>query len=241
MEIFQMLTIYAAIMFGAICKGAIGMGFALIAAPIVLILNPAFVPVPMILSSFLLSLLVISRDRVSIDVSGLRIAILGRVVGAMIAALIISMVSTNLFDIIFGGIILIAVLSSLLDVSWKLSPAKLFGAGLASGIMATFSSVGGPPMALLYQHQKGAVIRGTLSGFSLIGQIISLLALSLAGKFTVHEFSLFTRMIPAVLVGFFLSRYLVRGLDKGYTRGVILTVSALSALTAIIKAVKTFF
>ncbi len=216
------------------------MGFALIAAPIVLIMNPAFVPVPIILSGFLLSLLVIIRDRVSIDVSGLRIAILGKCIGAMIAAIIIARIPTDLFGIILGGIILMAVLSSLLNVSWNLSPSKLFGASLASGFMGTFSSIGGPPLALLYQHQKGAVIRGTLSGFSLIGTIISLVALLLVGKFTVQDLSLFIQMIPAVLLGFLLSQFLVRVLDQGYTRGAILLVSALSALTAIIKILIKF-
>ncbi len=95
-------------------------------------------------------------------------------------------------------------------------------------------------MALLYQHQKGSVVRGTLCGFSTIGQIISLIALFLVGKFSAYEFSLFIRMIPAALLGFLLSQFPIQVLDKGHTRGAILSVSVLSALTVIVKTFMKF-
>ena len=46
-------------------------------------------------------------------------------------------------------------------------------AGLFSGIMGTLAGLGGPPMAILYQNEKGSVIRGTLSGRKDKGHILN--------------------------------------------------------------------
>jgi uncharacterized membrane protein YfcA len=80
---------------------------------------------------------------------------------------------------------------SFLKISWNPTPPSLFGAGILSGIMGTLAGVGEPPMELLYQHQKGPVVRGTLAGFLGVGAMISLLFLLLVGKCTLHELRLF--------------------------------------------------
>jgi hypothetical protein len=91
-------------------------------------------------------------------------------------------------------------------------------------------------MGLLYQHQKGPVVRGTLAGFLGVGSMISLLSLLLVGKCTFHELKLFFMILPAVLLGFGFSRFTIHKIDKGYTRIAILMVSALSGTVVIIKS-----
>jgi uncharacterized membrane protein YfcA len=240
MPLHHLLFIYPIIILGSICQGSISMGFALIAAPVLLILNPAFVPVPMILGGFVLSLLILIRDRKSINFSGVSIALLGRVIGAITAALIISRVSTTLFSLLFGLMILLAVMLSLAKIAWEPSPTTLFGAGILSGFMATLSSIGAPPMGLLYQHQKGSVIRGSLAGFFAFGTLISLVSLGFVGKFTMHELSLFLQILPAICLGFLLSAHTIRLLEKGYTRVAILSVSGVSGVVVIAKTVISY-
>jgi uncharacterized membrane protein YfcA len=162
------------------------------------------------------------------------------VIGAIIAAVIISRISTLLFNLVFGGIILLAVIMSFTKVTWEPRPATLFGAGLLSGLMATLSSIGGPPMGLLYQHQKGSVIRGSLAGFFALGTFISLISLGFVGKLTMHELSLFLWILPGICVGFLLSAYTIRLLEKGYTRVAILAASGLSGVLVIVKTVISY-
>ena len=102
--------------------------------------------------------------------------------------------------------------------------------------MGTLAGIGGLSIGLLYQHQKGPVVRSTLAGFLGIGAIVSLLSLVLVGKCTVHELRLFLMVSPAVLLGFMLSRFTIHILDKGYTRTAILVVSAVSGIIVIIKS-----
>ena len=44
--------------------------------------------------------------------------------------------------------------------------STLVGAGMVSGVMGTMTSVGGPPMALVYQREQAAKLRSTLAGTS---------------------------------------------------------------------------
>lgn len=213
------------------------MGFTLLTAPILVVINPAYVPVPMILSGLLLSCFIIIRDHPSMDASGVTIAITGRIIGAIIATLLLLWISTPIFALIFGVMILLGTAMSIIKTSWNPTPSKLFIAGLLSGLMGTLAGVGGPPMGLLYQHQKGSVVRGTLAGFFAIGSTISLILLLIVGKFTLYEFTLFLWILPAILFGFWLSKVAIQILDKGYTRIAILFVSALSAIIIIFKTI----
>ena len=58
----------------------------------------------------------------------------------------------------------------------------LVGAGTMSGLMGTLTSVGGPPMALVYQREQAATLRSTLAGFFLFGATWSLITLAVTGE-----------------------------------------------------------
>ena len=88
-------------------------------------------------------------------------------------------------------------------------------AGATSGLLGTATSIGGPPMALVWQRNTGARLRGTMSGFFLIGSVMSLVALAFTGAVDGHTLRTFAVLVPAALAGFALSRYVNRFLDPG--------------------------
>jgi uncharacterized membrane protein YfcA len=212
------------------------MGYALITVPFLLMIDPGFVPVSILCSSLGLSLFVMYRDRASVEVSGIMIAMIGRFVGTGIALLLLVVIARDTFPLIIGGLILFGVTLSLLNPAWHPTTPGLIGAGVLSGMMGTLAGMGGLSMALLYQHQHGAVIRGTLAGFLVIGTSVSLVSLLLVGQCTWEEFRLFLMSVPAIVLGFVVSRYTIRMLDKGYVRTAILIVSAASGVVVIVKS-----
>jgi uncharacterized membrane protein YfcA len=109
----------------------------------------------------------------------------------------------------------------------------VFTAGTASGFMATAAGLGGPPVALVYQHSPGRRLRGTLAAYFIIGTVFSLAALAWAGRFGVDELRLSAFLIPGTILGFLLSHPAAAYLDGGYTRTAVLAVSALAAITVI--------
>ena len=111
----------------------------------------------------------------------------------------------------------------------------LVAAGVLSGLLGTIAAVGGPPLALLYQDAPGARIRSTISGFFLVGTIVSLVALWLVGRFGAGEFRLALIMLPGMLAGLALSRRTARYVDRGYTRPAVLAVVALTGLAIVVR------
>jgi hypothetical protein len=101
--------------------------------------------------------------------------------------------------------------------------------------MGTIASIGGPPMALLYQHASGARVRGTLSSFFLVGTITSLAALVFVGRFGREELRLSLLLLPGALFGFFGSRRLATRLDRGYTRRAVLMVAAVAGFIVVAR------
>jgi uncharacterized membrane protein YfcA len=85
-------------------------------------------------------------------------------------------------------------------------------------------------MVLVYQNEAGPRIRGTLSAIFTIGTTISITGLWWVGRFGAVELSLGLALMPAVMLGFALSRYTVKRLDQAHTRPALLAISALSAL-----------
>ncbi len=114
------------------------------------------------------------------------------------------------------------------------TPVVLFGAGAASGFMATAAGLGGPPVALVYQRESGLRLRGTLAAYFIVGSMLSLVALALVGRFGADELRLSVFLVPGTALGYFMSRPAAAYLDAGRTRAAVLTVSALTALSVIV-------
>src|SRR5262249_44558883 len=108
-------------------------------------------------------------------------------------------------------------------------------AGFAAGVMGTATSVGGPPVALIYQHQSGARLRATLSGFFLMGSLLSIATLALIGRFGPEQLRLGLALLPRPLAGYAASAPLARLLDRGFTRAAVLALCGISGLVLIVR------
>ena len=102
-----------AVMLGACLQGAVGIGFALFAAPIVVLVQPDLVPGPMLVVGGAVSLLAALREWRRIDVRFALIAFAGRVPGSILAGLVIGFLPRNAFALLFAVLILLAVALSI--------------------------------------------------------------------------------------------------------------------------------
>ncbi|HVM53375.1 MAG TPA: sulfite exporter TauE/SafE family protein [Acidimicrobiales bacterium] len=220
---------------GAAVQGGVGFGMNLIAAPILAVLDPTLVPGPALAAALVLTILVAARDRATIDRRGVSFALAGRVPGTVIGALLIASIPDEGVTVTVGLAVLLAVALNATRLGLRPTPPVLLTAGVVSGFASTVSSVGGPPMAVVYANEPGPVIRGTLSFIFVIGAAMSLVALVAVGDFGTREAgaSLFL-MVPGTL-GFLASGWVAGHVDRGKTRTAVLAVAALGALTALAK------
>ena len=231
----EILTVVLTVLFGATLQGSVGFGMGLIASPILILIDPRFVPGPILLSTTVLTVLLVYRERTAIDFHGIQWAMVGRLVGTVLASAILLVVSADQLVLLIGVFILSAVGMSLSGFRFDPVRPVLVVAGMLSGLLGTIASVGGPPMALVYQHAAGARIRSTMSGFFLLGTILSLGALWYVGRFGAYEIQLTLVMLPSVLTGFVLSKWTAVYVDRGYVRPAVLSVAAGAGLLVIIR------
>lgn len=221
---------------GALLQGTIGFGMGLFAAPILALMDHRLVPGPLIASGMVLTLLMARREWDSVRRPDLGWSLAGRIGGIALAVLVLGRVTPAGTDLLLGGLILCAVAISAYGVPVQLRPRNLVGAGAISGFFATTSSVGGPPMALLYQRESGPSIRATLSMYFLIGGALSLTGLAIGGHYGWTEVIDSMVLAPGVLIGYFASRRSSGALDRHLLRRLILVVSAGSAAMLILRA-----
>ncbi|WP_127755341.1 sulfite exporter TauE/SafE family protein [Devosia sp. 1566] len=228
------MAVLALIGAGAV-QGSTGFGFNMLAAPILAVIDPVFVPGPMLVMAGLVCVGGMIREWKSVDFQGLGFSLGGRGLAAILAVFCLGFLDEATFSLIFGGMVLLAVALSL--AGWKVTatPRNLFIAGSSSGFMGTLTSIGAPPMALVYQNAQGPVMRSTLNAFFVVGAAISLIALSLSGNMSLDDLWLALLLTPCALFGFLFSHWGRVLVDKGRVRMVVLVVSTASAIILIAR------
>jgi uncharacterized membrane protein YfcA len=220
----------------AALQASIGFGLAIVAAPLLTLIDRAYVPGPLLMSGTCLALIMSVREWRAMDVAGVRNAVAGRMFGVIPAGYALQVVSARAYDLLFAMLVLAAVGLSLLRPDVRATPRSVFAAGIASGFMGTITSIGGPPLALVYQSARGPELRATLAGSFLLGSVLSLIALAVIGRFGAAELVHTAVLIPGIVLGVLVSRPLLHWLDRGITRPLVLSLSTASALAVLARA-----
>jgi uncharacterized protein len=235
--VFSMLAVLA----GSITQGITGLGFGMVTAPALLLIDPIFVPVPMLILAMTISLLVVIRDKQHIDYKTLSISLGGRVPGTILAALTFTLIPLALYSIIFGVLILVAVILTSTKIKVLPNTVNILIASFASGFMGTLTSVGAPPMALVFQHGQANMVRSTLAMFFLIGCLFSLIVLYFFGSFTSQHLYVTAIFIPPLIIGFKVSSFLVPKIDQKLMRIFMLSIAGVSSAILILKSTLNYF
>jgi uncharacterized protein len=223
--------------FGALVQGTVGFGLALVAAPLLVLLDPAFVPVPLLLLATGHALLMLRREHRDTDWPGVGWALLGRMPGIAIGVLAVALLPDRWFGAAVAVTVLICAGLSLLRWRPRPTPPALVVAGVVSGAGGTAAAIGGPPVALLYQDAGGPRVRATLGAYFASGSLLSLVGLSLAGEVDGHGLLAAALLLPFMVVGFAASTPARRLLDRGWTRVAVLGVAIGGALILLGQAV----
>lgn len=220
---------------GAATQAAIGMGLNLFAVPVLTLIDPAFVPGPVLMHSFLLASMASYRLRADINVRELGISLAGLVAGTVAAALILMHMSSQQLPRLFGILVLAAVAITATGYRVPITDRGLITASTIAGMMGTIAGVHGPPIALLYQHETPARIRSALLPFFVFANLISLVALAAIGLFGWRELRASAILLPGLAVGYLAAPWLIRLMSARVIRACVLAISALSGLALALK------
>lgn len=226
--------LYFVVTVGAIVQFGVGMGFGVVASPIMALIEPKLVPVPSLYIGFFTSLGAAYSARNTISWPEVKLFATGRLIGSAIASIIlISLTNEKHFLLFFGSTILLALALNLSGFTIPFNRWTLFLVSKISGIMATITSVGGPPVALLYSS-RAPESRGTIGAFFTFGSLFALGALYISGWAGWDETLYTLLLLPPVITGMVIGKRLKGRLDHRF-RSILLTLSALASITLIIR------
>lgn len=223
---------------GAIIQGSIGFGLALWSAPLLVLIEPRLVPGPLMVATLALIVGSVVRERHAIDLRGVGWVLAGRVPGTLAGAALLAALTPGLLSILVGVSVLLSVVISLARGRFERTRPMLFLAGIASGVMGTTAGLGGPAVALFYQHEEGPRIRATLAVIFAAGATMSLVAIASVGQLGVAGVVQGLVLVPPVLLGLAISSTLLRRLSPTRMRAGVLLVASVGALLAIARGLR---
>lgn len=235
MEMFSSTALIAMflIFLGSFVQTAIGFGLAIVAAPLLFLISADYVPAPICIVALFISILNALKHRSNIELGGLKMALIGRVPGSIAGGILLVLVSKDVLALWLGLLVLFAVAVSLLPYRIEPTPIKMGIAGFFSGFFGTSSAIGGPPMALILQHQEANQLRGNLSAFFVFSSIISLIIQIPAGFLTLHHLWITIPLIPSAWLGYKLAMMTTQSLPKDNIRFAALLLCTISGVTAV--------
>ena len=234
-SVAEALTAIAIIIAGSAMQAATGLGVGLLAAPLLFLINPLFVPAPSIMSSLSLTVPMAIRGRQHIDRDLLWPVLAGLPPGAVLAGILMAQMDGPVYRIAFGALLLVAVIMSAAGWRPTRNPAVYFLVSALSAVVGTVAAVGGAVLALLYQDHGGPAVRATLALLYTVAISIMVVVLAAVGRVGPDELIVTAMLVPAWLIGFRVAKPLAAYLDGGRTRSAILLISGGSALFLIIR------
>jgi uncharacterized protein len=225
----------AALVLGALVQGSIGFGMNLVAVPIVALVAPEALPATLILVAFPLAIAMAVRERDAVHTAGVVWTSIGRLPGSILGAWIVVAISADSLSVVIGASVVAAAALSLVTRPIPVTPTTATVAGFAGGVTGTAAAIGGPPMALLYQHHEGPTLRATMAGTFAISTVMSVAVLAIAGQVAWWQVLLSIALLPAVALGLAASYLLHSRLEARWLRPIVLAFVAATGVVTVVN------
>jgi len=192
----------------ATVNGALGYGFSSITVPVALlfltnrVLNPALVPVEVVLNAYVLYV-----NRRSLPVVWRRMLpiVVALAPGVIAGTMLVSMVSSNWLKmftyVTLLPLILLQAAGFRRPIRAERSAGYAFGGGL--GVLYSVTTISGPPLAVALSNQGLAKeeFRAALGFIRLAESSITAVAYGFAGLYSSASFALIPQILPSLAIG----------------------------------------
>lgn len=226
----------AAVFAAAFVQGAVGVGFALIAAPVMALLEPTLIPVGLLVLMMPLNAFVAWRERAALDYASAWRITAGRFAGTFGGLAVLFVLTTRQLVVLIAVATIAACLATWRAPAFRASARAYLAAGFVTGVSETATGIGGPPLALVYQHHPPAALRSTIAFCFLVGEAISLVLLAMAGKTNASQLAEVLELAPALAAGALLSRWAHDRLPARGMRSLLLAFGIVSSVVLLVRA-----
>lgn len=237
MTFTELAVLQVGVFVGAFVQAIIGMGFAIVVAPILALVDVGLLPATGLLLNTPVALLIGVQARHEVRISDVTLLAIGSLPGAILGAELVQMVPSRMVAPMVAIAVLLAVTGAAFGIHMTVTGPVQLVTGLLSGIMGTLSSVAGPLPALLYRGYPPKRLRGTLAWYFTFGHIISLVSLVVIGSVLERHVRIALLSLPAASMGILAGWLVTPRLDPERIERWVLLVSACAAASVMARSV----
>lgn len=221
---------------GALAQGATGSGYGIVTAPLLLLVSPASVPGPLLVSTVLVMALVVHRHRRSLAAAELGPAVVGALPGIGLGLLVASVLPARTAVLLVGLVVLAGVVAGLLGRAVPATRATTAGAGVLAGVFTVLAATPGPPLMLLRQDAHPDRTRANLSLYFLVVSALTLVTVLLVGGSRAAHWPAVVPLVLGAGAGFWAGRPLLRLVSAARLRRLALALCLLASLSLITRS-----
>lgn len=232
----ELVVLNLAIALAGIVQASAGLGFAMVANPLLALINIAYLPGPMLFANLFLSSAILWREGPSLDRREMPPLMTGLLVGTAFGALILTQIASDQLGLIFGIIIVTAVLLSIFLPIVALTRRNILFGGIAGGVTGIVAAMHAPPLVMLYHREEAVKIRATFATVFVVGCTMALIGLWLSGRFGIAEVWMGVALLPGIVLGFTLGRFIAARVSREAARLAMLTISGVGGVVLVLKS-----
>ena len=231
----QFSLLAATVVVAACVQGTVGIGFALIVAPVLAFLRPELLPVSLLFLMLPLNLFTVMREHHALDWSGGSWITLGRALGTLAGAGVLAVLSSHALNLLIGAATIGTAVATIVAPAFSPNRSAFVTVGLLTGISETTTGIGGPPLALAYQHGRPEVLRSTVAACFLAGELLSLGILAAVGRTTLQQMLSAALLLPFLAVGGIASSFVRNRVNGLLLRGLVLAFAVTSGAILVVR------
>jgi uncharacterized membrane protein YfcA len=222
------------ITFGAaIVNGALGYGFSSLTVPLALlfltnrVLNPALVPVEVVLNAWVLW---VNRDALPQVWRRVLPIVLGLFPGVLLGTMLVSEVNPSWLKFVTFATLLPLIFMQAVGYRRPIQAERSVGAvvGGGVGVLYAVTTISGPPLAVLLSNQGFTKqhFRAALGFIRLAESSLTAAAYWYAGLYTAESMALVPVIVPSIAIGVPLGGYVIQRIRPDVFRRVCMTFDA---------------
>ncbi len=232
----ELVLLNLAIAFAGVVQASAGLGFAMVANPLLALINITYLPGPMLFANLFLSMAILYREGASLDRKETSPLLAGLLIGTVIGGLILTQVAAEKLGLVFGMVILLAVAWSIFSPALPLTKRTILYGASAAGVSGIVAAMHAPPLVSLYQREDAAKVRATFAVVFVAGCTMALAGLWISGRFGMAQVFMGLSLLPGIALGFICGRFIAMRVTQQRARIGMLTISGLGGLALVVKS-----
>jgi len=234
---FELAAVLLAVTAGGAVQAVSGLGFALVAVPVLAVVVPERLPQLVLLLVFPLIAAALVTEHAAVNRPAAWWMSVGKLLGTAPGAWLVIALPVRGLQLLFAaitGAAAVAILRADRPVEAGVGGQLL--AGTVSGVTGTAAGIGGPPLAFVLAGRDGPEVRSTLSAVFAAGNVFSLGGLALAGRLGTADVVLALQLWLPLGLGFLIGARLRGRVDAARLRVVLAVVVATGAAALAVEA-----